>query len=412
MTLEHRTLIPSLVLAVVGLSVIPEPLDSQIPRRIRERAQAEAERRADQRADEAVDRALDAVEDAIVCVVTDTECLRNAREEGREVIVTDAGGTELPRDEYPSSALRPGEGAWVNYDFIPGERVIFADDFTRDNVGDFPRRLEFQRGNVEVIDWQGERLLRATSDATFALPLPESLPDRFTLEFDYTGGRGPGTAAFAEGGHSTLLFYYYRAGLRGGGIDAVSRTQESHRNRIYTVRLMADGSNVKVYLDDERVANVPNADLGRSDRITFRLPASASNPALLTHLRVAAGGRELYDALATEGRVVARGILFDIGSDRLRPESTPVLTEIGEALRAHPDLSLRIEGHTDSVGDPDMNQTLSEARAAAVRRYLVDRYAVDAARLEAVGLGETRPVDTNESPEGRQNNRRVELARM
>lgn len=408
MTLQHRTLILSLALAVVGLSVIPEPVDSQIPRRIRERAQSEAERRANA----AVDRALDAAEDAIVCVVTDTECLRNAREEGREVTVTDARGNELPRDDYPSSALRPGEGAWARYDFIPGKRVIFFDDFSSDRVGDFPRRLEFQRGNLEIVDWQGERLLRATSDGTFVLPLPESLPDRFTLEFDYSGGRGPGSATFADGSRSTLLFYYYRAGLRGDGIDAVSRTDEAGRDRIYTVRVMADGSHVKVYIDEQRVANVPNTDLGRSDRITFRLPASTSRPALLTNLRVAAGGRALYDALATDGRVVARGILFDTGSDRLRPESTPVLTEIGETLRSRPDLALRIEGHTDSVGDPDMNQALSEARAASVRRYLIERLGIDGTRLEAVGLGESHPVDTNSSPEGRQNNRRVELARI
>jgi OmpA-OmpF porin, OOP family len=408
----HRTLVLSLLLAVAGLSVVPEPADSQIPRRIRERAQAEAERRAEQRADEAVDRALDAVEDAIVCVVTDTECLRAAREEGREVRVTDERGTELPRDEYPPSALRPGEGAWANYDFVPGERMIFAEDFTRDNVGDFPRRLEFRRGNMEIIDWNGERLLRALSDGTFVVPLPETLPDRFTLEFDHSGGRGPGTVTFADGNHATLLFYYYRAGVRGGGIDAVSNTADRARDRIYTVRLMADGAHVKVYVDEERVANVPNANLGRSDRLVFTLPASTNRPSLLTNLRIAAGGRELYDALAADGRVVARGILFDTGSDRLRPESTPVLTDIGETLRAHPDLALRIEGHTDNVGDAAMNQALSERRAASVRQYLLDHFGIDADRLEAVGLGEAQPADTNETPEGRQNNRRVELVRI
>lgn len=142
----HRTVLLSLLFAVVGIPAIPEPADSQIPRRIRDRARAEAERRAEDRADEAVDRVLDAAEDAIVCVVTDAECLRSAREDGRDVVVTDEQGNELPRDQYPGSALRPGEGAWLNYDFVPGERTIFTESFELDNMGDFPRRFEFMRG--------------------------------------------------------------------------------------------------------------------------------------------------------------------------------------------------------------------------------------------------------------------------
>jgi len=80
-------------------------------------------------------------------------------------------------------------------------------------------------------------------------------------------------------------------------------------------------------------------------------------------------------------------------------------------LKEHPELKLVIEGHTDDVGKPDANQGLSEKRANAVRQYLVDTHQIEGARLQAKGLGQTKPVGSNETPEGRQNNRRVELVK-
>ena len=80
-------------------------------------------------------------------------------------------------------------------------------------------------------------------------------------------------------------------------------------------------------------------------------------------------------------------------------------------LKAHPDLKLTIEGHTDNVGDAAANQTLSEQRAAAVAQYLETTYQIDASRLATKGYGATKPVASNDTPEGRQQNRRVELVK-
>jgi outer membrane protein OmpA-like peptidoglycan-associated protein len=87
------------------------------------------------------------------------------------------------------------------------------------------------------------------------------------------------------------------------------------------------------------------------------------------------------------------------------------LKEIGEMLQQHADLKLTIEGHTDNTGTAAGNQALSEKRAASVREYLIDNYQVDAARLKSAGFGATKPVSPNDTPEGRQNNRRVELVK-
>jgi outer membrane protein OmpA-like peptidoglycan-associated protein len=110
--------------------------------------------------------------------------------------------------------------------------------------------------------------------------------------------------------------------------------------------------------------------------------------------------------------VATHGILFATGSAEIQGESTPTLKEIGQMLAAHTDLRLTIEGHTDNTGSAATNQTLSEQRAAAVKHYLATHFDVDAARLDAKGFGASKPVASNDTPEGRQQNRRVELVKM
>jgi outer membrane protein OmpA-like peptidoglycan-associated protein len=114
--------------------------------------------------------------------------------------------------------------------------------------------------------------------------------------------------------------------------------------------------------------------------------------------------------LETLGRARVYRILFDFGSDKLRPESGAALDEIADILRRHPEWSLQLEGHTDSVGSEAANLDLSQRRAASATRGLEER-GIEAARLRPAGYGEARPVADNTSPVGRAENRRVELVR-
>lgn len=123
-----------------------------------------------------------------------------------------------------------------------------------------------------------------------------------------------------------------------------------------------------------------------------------------------AGGHDLYEVLEREGGFTARGILFDEGSPELQAASAAALAEIGTMLQAHPELRLSIEGHTDSDGVDAQNLTLE--RAGAVRDYLIESFGVDPLRLEIKGLGAMVPVAPNDTPAGRQANRRVELVRL
>jgi outer membrane protein OmpA-like peptidoglycan-associated protein len=115
--------------------------------------------------------------------------------------------------------------------------------------------------------------------------------------------------------------------------------------------------------------------------------------------------------LEEKKKVEIYGIYFDFASDRLKPESTPVLDEIAQVMEKHPDWKLSVSGHTDNIGGDAYNLDLSKRRAAAVKQALVTRYHIAPDRLTTDGYGASRPVDTNDTLEGRARNRRVELMR-
>ena len=401
-------LIAAMVVACL-LSVYAEPASAQ---GLGDRLKRKAKERLDQKTDKGIDKALDKAENTVKCAATDTACIEKAQAEGKTVDTSD-GAVTTEASSGDVNSLKPGQGAWANYDFKPGERILFFDDFTKDEVGDFPRKMEFQSGALEIVEWQDGRWLRATSDSKWFIPLPEERPDRFTMEFDFYIPTGEVWIFFHEDQVRRLDF-------RGsGGATLSNRPAEVHAQfvesggevKVRRGRLMVDGKYAKVYLDDKRVLNVPNADLEKTDRILFYTDGDDQRPSLFGNFRLAAGGKKLYDALSETGRVATQGIYFDTGSDRIRPESSPTLKEIAAMMKEHGDLALLIEGHTDNVGNAASNQTLSEKRSAAVKATLVADYGVDADRLETAGLGSTKPSGSNDTPEGRQTNRRVELVK-
>lgn len=114
-----------------------------------------------------------------------------------------------------------------------------------------------------------------------------------------------------------------------------------------------------------------------------------------------------YGCLKTDKVEIRLNVVFETGKDEVRPQFDAQLKEAADFLKAYPEVTAAIEGHTDDVGDEAMNLELSRRRAVAVRQALLDRFGADAARLTAEGFGETRPVAGNDSDEGRAQNRRV-----
>lgn len=402
-------------LLVGGLVAAPTPAAGQLGG-----LKKKIERKVDRAVDREVDEALDKTENEIRCTAGDSDCIEQAKKDGKQVVVVDQDGEVVDAEGADAVvAAKPGEGVWANYDFVPGNRILFAEDFSADRVGDFPKRLEFVKGNMEIVEWQGGRYLRSNAASIVNITLPEQLPDRFTIEFDINTGavhmKNVLLTSPLEGSLSSYPGSYFQmtssVGVAGKGPDSTTHTFRL-RDELTPVRIHVDGNYAKMYVNEQRVANIPNASLPRTNTLQFHLVGSARRPTYLGNIRVAAGGRELYDVLEAEGRVTTQGILFDTGSDRIRPESTPTLEQMGNMLESHSDLRIQIVGHTDGVGDDASNQRLSERRAASVRRYLIDTHGIDGSRLEHRGMGEAEPVADNETAEGRQKNRRVELIKL
>ena len=121
---------------------------------------------------------------------------------------------------------------------------------------------------------------------------------------------------------------------------------------------------------------------------------------------------QIEDALKESGRAEVHGIYFDFGSATIKPESEPALKEIGDAIAKNPSWTLSVEGHTDNIGGDATNMELSRRRADAVKQALTTQYHVSPAKLTTAGFGATRPKESNDTPEGRARNRRVELVKQ
>ena len=106
--------------------------------------------------------------------------------------------------------------------------------------------------------------------------------------------------------------------------------------------------------------------------------------------------------------VASRVVEFEFDSDQLTAEGRETVDEVAVLLSSLPGINVEISGHTDSTGDDEFNLDLSKRRADAVRTYLVEQ-GLAGARFETAGFGETRPIADNETPEGRQRNRRTEF---
>ncbi len=120
-----------------------------------------------------------------------------------------------------------------------------------------------------------------------------------------------------------------------------------------------------------------------------------------------ASARNLVDQLKQKGVATTHAILFAFNSAELNDQSKPILNALADYLKSYPAVRMEIEGHTDNVGGPQFNLKLSQTRSESVKKYLEQQGGIQAGRLTTAGLGLTKPVASNSTPEGRALNRRV-----
>jgi outer membrane protein OmpA-like peptidoglycan-associated protein len=208
------------------------------------------------------------------------------------------------------------------------------------------------------------------------------------------------------------LEYWLKDGAKNPGALAIARN--------YSNALVAKKGR-RVYEAVDAGGGTATASMPLGDGRTLWVETSISNSGetySLTIIEEAAMAQQievtaawLAEQLAKTGSVALEGIAFDTGKAAIRPGSKPVLDQIGALLKSDAALRLEIQGHTDNVGAPTANLTLSQQRAETVKPYLVDTHAIAAARLTTAGFGDTKPVADNSTEEGRAKNRRVELHR-
>jgi OOP family OmpA-OmpF porin len=164
----------------------------------------------------------------------------------------------------------------------------------------------------------------------------------------------------------------------------------------------------KVYVDQYRVANVNNIE-GKAQAVY--LDVNGYETSFIKNVRIAAGGINIYKKVTTDGKIVTHGILFDVDKATIKPLSMGAINSIYNLLKKHASLKFEIGGYTDNTGDAKHNLELSKQRADAVMAQLVNM-GIDPSRLSAKGFGDSKPMDSNSTPEGRANNRRVEFVKI
>ncbi|MEZ5332517.1 MAG: OmpA family protein [Thermoanaerobaculia bacterium] len=304
---------------------------------------------------------------------------------------------------------------------MPGDRTLFADDFSDTPIGDFPHRLRFKSGEMEVVEWNGRSLLRVQGNRQdhFEIPLPETLPERF-LEFeiydaDSPGGDvdragvffGPppanGFSMTRPGGEPHVLvsnsdglgiFTYFNE-----PVSSVEGSRTPLAQGLTRIEVQVDGEAVSLRRRRTDRPMSPRSTWA-ADAITVLVQARRTRPTSATSAGRRRGG--LYSAYHAPTGASPPGTSSRPAA-RLEPSSTAVLTQIAATCSSSTQAApAHVEGTPTTPTAPSRSLSLSQQRADAVRDRLVAGEGIDPSRLEAVGMGEEHPVADNATgPNGR-----------
>ena len=433
-----RLIVAALLLYATG------NVQGQIKVDLKKKLENKVNQRLNQKTDQAIDKGLDAVEND---VKGESD---KSKKEGQA-----AGGQEKPvANEAVSGSVKDQEAAgakdqealqtYSKYDFIPGEKVIFFDDFSQDAVGDFPA-LWNTNGSAEVVTtnlFPGKWMKFVMNECVWTDALL-NLPENYTIEYDVIpigGLEGPGMSGWhmklmqaknvkawdggtapGKGGFQFKVEYFgrpsYHTWFMGEecGPSALSGyvQQENFKekmNQKYHIAIWVQKTRIRVYQDQNKIIDLPRAlpaGCVKPDRIRFETGA-----VMISSVRVAVGAPDMRNKLITEGKLVTYGIYFDVNKDVVKPESYGTLKEIAAVLQENPDVRVKIIGHTDTDGADASNLDLSKRRGAAVRNELIKSFGIDGSRMESDGAGETQPVAPNDTPANKALNRRVEFVKL
>ncbi|RZJ79655.1 MAG: OmpA family protein [Flavobacterium sp.] len=366
-----------------------------------------------------------------------------AKEEG---IVDNEKVSEAPQQN--SEVLR-------KFDFVQGDKILVLENFSQDNLGDFPAKWSTNSGG-EIVELNGEKWFNLGKNGVFMPQFITNLPENFTFEFDanvspnfntYSNALSFSIAELAKPNTDYVKWKLFNRLGRNGievGIHpkaiSTSNSKGTTNYQIYTngnygdknkamqnefisdvkptvhVSIWRQKNRLRVYLNQEKVWDLPTAfvDGKKYNSILFQTGnfKKEEDKYYINNLRLAVGDPDTRNKLINEGKFVSSGILFDVNSANIKPESYGLIKSIALILQENPTVKIKIIGHTDSDGDEKTNLILSKKRAEALKNMLNSDFDIAVARMQTDGKGESTPAMPNTSEINKANNRRVEFIKI
>ena len=403
---------------------------------IKDKVKEKTTSRTETRIDEGIDKGIDKLEEGVGKLFKKN---KNKQEEiTEEPAETKGNATE---DENTTTAkAAPSLKGFSKYDFVPGDKVLYFEDFSQDAIGDFPALWTTNGGgevkNVNIAP--GNWLHMNKEDAVYCYTKPIAFPENFIMEFDiipdgdfangyaltfyedpenaeltddlYPGKKGV-HISFEEGRWYTKG--YNNSIDAGGWIEGESTTKPVVLEQVNHVIIWVQKRRLRIYHQGTKTFDMPtNIHAGtKFNRLRFSGWSTHSTP-YVTNIKITTAAPDTRSKLITEGKLVSYGIYFDVNKDVVKAESFGTLSEIAKTLKENPSVKIKIIGYTDSDGDDAKNLDLSKRRSAAVKNALSAEFGVEGARIETDGKGESEPISPNTTAEGKAKNRRVEFIKI
>lgn len=396
--------------------------------------------RGEQKGDETVEGALNKAEEKIKNLFKKKD-KKKKKEEDTTQQETSQDENTTSNEEVSSNPKKPVKSN-SKFDFVSGEKELYFDNFERLAVGDFPAEFNTNAsGEIVNVDGQSGKWLSMTKNGAFIPDNMKKLPENFTLEFEVgintdPTNNYPGLGLnFTTEQDNLMLERFFSKGISlvylhpgaatcsvqiipssGSEINneiKMPQWDASQNNNFVKVSLWRQNGRLRVYVNEDKLVDMPRF-FTENKPYDFAFFRSFFNECevYLTNIRFAVAGADTRNKLITEGRFVTNGILFDVNSDNIKPESGTVLKEMATTLQENPTVRVKIIGHTDSDGADTANLALSQKRAAAVKTALCSFYGIDGSRIETDGKGESQPLNKNATPAEKAQNRRVEFIKL
>lgn len=381
--------------------------------------------------------------------ILDTKVIPKKTEPARDTVATPTATDNRPTNNSqiqkdtvinPVQTNQPPLESFSQYDFVPGEKLIYFDDFSQDAIGDFPADWTANAaGEINTLNIApGHWFNLNSTDGNYFYMKNISFPKNFIVEFDIvpkkTGGRiAAGLLLYGEDktkemdnnphpGNSGIMISIEKAnwntmGYKNGQPELFtgsSKLNPVEQEKVNHVIIWVQGRRLRIYHKSAKVLDMPTNiyEGAKFTRLCFRLYRGASCGSYISNVRITDASPDMRSKLMTEGKLVSYGIYFDVNADQVKPESYGTIKTIADVLNENAGVKIKIVGHTDSDGNDAANLDLSKRRAAAVKNELVKTFSIDAARIATDGKGETQPVAPNTTSASKALNRRVEFIKQ